>query len=195
MMQRSFPLFQGHLDFAHSLWKGHLKPGDWAIDATCGNGRDTALLAQLIGSEGGIIALDLQEEAIASSKKLLFQNISYIHFYCQSHASFPTLCLEKPIRLIVYNLGYLPGGNKEVTTQVDTTLASVQAGMDLLQPGGLISITCYPGHPEGAREQTALLDMVRQLPSDLWSCSYHTWLNRKKCPSLLIIQKNRILET
>ncbi len=186
-MQRAFPLFQGHLDFAHSLWKGLLKPGDWAIDATCGNGRDTAQLAQLVSTEGGIIAIDLQEKAIASARAHLPENI---HFFCQSHASFPPLCLEKPIKLIIYNLGYLPGGNKEITTQVSTTLASVRAGMELLQPGGLISLTCYPGHPEGAREQVALLEMARQLQPSIWSCSHHTWENRKQSPSLLLIQKN-----
>ena len=189
-MQR-FPLFQGHLDLAQLFWKKILQPGDWAIDATCGNGQDTAKLAQIIGSAGGIIAIDLQKEAIASTQNRLRNSQACpIHFFCQCHSSFPSFCLEKPIRLIVYNLGYLPGGNKQLTTQTATTLASIQTALTLLQPGGMVSITCYPGHAEGACEQAALIDMVNQLDPHLWSCSHHVWENRKKSPSLLLLQKN-----
>ncbi len=39
------------LTFAHKIWKEHLKPGDRAIDATCGNGHDTLILSGLTLSE------------------------------------------------------------------------------------------------------------------------------------------------
>lgn len=182
-------IFKNHLDFAHNLWKRLLKPGDWAIDATCGNGWDTALLADLVGPEGGVISIDLQEGALKEARKRFPGEVDHVHFFHQSHATFPTLCYEKPIRLIVYNLGYLPGGDKGLTTQVKTTLQSVQNGLNLLVPGGCMSITCYPGHEEGAREETALESFTQSLDPKAWCVSHHRWINRKLSPSLLFIQK------
>lgn len=185
-MQPSFPAFQNHLDLAHNLWRGHLKPGDWAIDATCGNGRDTLVLARLVGPSGGVIAIDLQAEAIQAAKARV-EGMDNVYFYCQSHETFPD---EQPIKLklIVYNLGYLPGGNKGLTTRVDSTLKSVKNALEILERGGLISITCYPGHAEGAREENALLDLVKALNPKQWSISYHQWINRKLAPALFLIQ-------
>lgn len=52
-------------------------------------------------------------------------------------------------RLVTFNLGYLPGGDKNLITKVDTTLQALQAASNVLQPGGLISIVAYVGHPGG----------------------------------------------
>ena len=37
-----------------------VSPGDTVVDATCGNGNDTLILATLVGSEGRVIAIDTQ---------------------------------------------------------------------------------------------------------------------------------------
>lgn len=182
--KREFPIFNSPLDLAHSHWEKVAFEGAYAIDATCGNGHDTAFLA---GIFTGVIAIDLQSEAIVSSRK---QTGSALYF-CQCHSSFPPIAYEKPISLIVYNLGYLPGGDKRVTTLYPTTLASVKKGLELILPGGLISITCYPGHPEGAVEEAILLEFARKLDPEVWSASHLTWTNRNKGPSLLLLQKNK----
>lgn len=196
-MHRNFTLFQSHLDLAQSYWADLLQRGDWAIDATCGSGHDTLKLAQLVREEGGVIGIDLQEEAIAKTRGLLegslpFDALSRIHLYTQSHCHFPQVAAEKPIKLIVYNLGYLPGGDKQLTTMAQTTLESVSKALNLLQPGGACSITCYPGHAEGAVEERALLEMAATLPPSLWNVCYHAFPNRQRSPSLILIQKNSL---
>jgi hypothetical protein len=85
----------------------------------------------------------------------------------------------------VYNLGYLPGGKKSITTQTDTTLESVKLSLELLADDGAISITCYPGHEEGAREEKELLAFAETLSSKEWNVCQHKWLNRPRSPSLL----------
>ena len=200
MMHRNFPIFQSHLDLAHSYWEKLLKEGDWAIDATCGNGNDTLKLAKILLKNGnkkqsGIIGIDLQEEAILKTKSLLQSHLSndensYIHLFHQSHIDFPSPAKENPIRLIVYNLGYLPGGNKQMTTMTQCSLESVKQALDLVIPGGAVCITCYPGHEEGNREERALLNEVSKLSSLTWNVCYHTFPNRRLSASLLLIQKN-----
>lgn len=192
-MMRNFSLFQSHLDLAHNYWERLLQPGDWAIDATCGGGNDTLFLAEIIKKkgEGRVIAIDIQEEAIKRTQELLPRGlITKVHLFNQSHISFPSLASEKPIKLIVYNLGYLPKGNKQLTTQTSSTLQSVQKALDLIPPGGAVSITCYPGHPEGAIEEKALINMLGSLPSSHWNICFHTFPNRRAAPSLIFIQKN-----
>ncbi len=188
-----FPLFQSHLDLAHKYWEDLIQSGDWAIDATCGAGNDTLKLAGFQGI-GGVIGVDIQEEAIVRTQELLGKSLpsdalSRVHLFQQSHADFPKLAKSVPVKLVVFNLGYLPKGNKQLTTMTQTTLQSVQKALELITPGGAVSITCYPGHPEGAVEQKALIEMLANLSAFIWNVCFLSFLNRKAAPSLILIQK------
>lgn len=196
MARSSFPLFQSHLDLAHSYWKQIVMPGDHVIDATCGNGKDTLILCgyALQDGLGKVYALDMQDLAIASASELLQKHLpvtmrNQVEFYQQCHSSFPSSILPQSVKLIVYNLGYLPKGCKEITTKSESTLQSVQEAENLIMPGGVISITCYPGHAEGAKEQSELLSYASNLRPEMWSCCHHVLVNRTFAPSLLLMQK------
>ena len=172
------------LQFAHQTWKTHLKPGAIAIDATCGNGYDTRALAELNPSH--LYVFDIQEKALKAAKEKTqgFKNISY-HLQC--HSNFDLI--EGLVALIVYNLGYLPGGDKSLTTSVKTTLQSLKNGLDILKMGGMISCMLYPGHLEGFKEKSSVLKLAQVLSPEKFQVSHHTHLNRSKAPSLLLIQK------
>ncbi|MGE0197727.1 MAG: class I SAM-dependent methyltransferase [Simkaniaceae bacterium] len=177
-------MFTSHLIFAHSIWKKHVKPESYAIDATCGNGHDSLFLLQCGISY--LYCLDIQKRALENTAKRLanFKNYS-LHLGC--HALFSMV--KHPIDLIVYNLGYLPGGDKRLTTQTSTSLKSVENGLKLLNENGLMSITLYPGHLEGAREAKALLHYAFTLPKNQFISCHHRWLNRSHAPTVLFIQK------
>lgn len=196
-MRKPFPIFQSHLDLAHSYWRRLLKPGDMVIDATCGNGHDTLMLAQiaLTDDSGLVFAIDIQEKAIKNTQALLKNHLSVsrynrVHLIQESHEKFPTIIEQHSIRLIVYNLGYLPGTNKTMTTMTNITIKSLKEALGKIQEGGAISIACYPGHKEGAIEESAILDWARALDPCTWSVCHHRWLNRNLHPSLILIQKN-----
>lgn len=156
------------------------------------------MLAELVlknGSNSGLIVIDIQPQAIALTQELLeksldTEQLERTHFYCQSHAAFPPLAFEKPIRLIVYNLGYLPKGNKNLTTLTSSTLQSLEQAKNCVAPGGVISITCYPGHAEGALEEQALLKELALFCPREWNICFHRFLNRNASPSVLLIQKH-----
>ena len=174
---------------AHEYWSKILSPGDTAIDATCGNGQDMLLLAQRLDGHGQLTGYDIQEKAIQKSQQLLKQLLSpellkMVSWRHGSQAKFQ----EKSAKLIVYNLGYLPGGDKSITTQSETTLESLQAASEIVVVGGAISVTCYVGHEEGAREEAAVLDWAGGLSPNDWWCCHHRLVNRSKAPSLLWIQ-------
>jgi SAM-dependent methyltransferase len=187
--------FSEHLDLSHSYWKNLLKKGDHVIDATCGNGNDSIFLArQVLGKNIGSLSLfDIQIKAILKTKKKLSQNLSLedfnrISFHHQSNENL--FSSKNPlVSLIVYNLGYLPGGEKTITTTKKTTLISIKNALPLLREKGAISLMCYPGHKDGKEEEEAILDFSSTLDSSIWSVCYHKWLNRLDSPSLIWIKK------
>jgi hypothetical protein len=176
-------IMKPHLELARHLWRSHLQPGDLAIDATLGNGHDALFLHEL-GCQ--VIGLDIQLAALKKSKARIGEkNIHLLHI---SHAEIVSLILPKPPKLIVYNLGYLPGGNKEITTLVESTLKSVKDSLKILAPMGALSITCYPGHDEGLKEEFVLIEWASSLDSKHWNVCHHRWLNQARAPSLLWIE-------
>jgi len=196
-MRGLFYLFQSHLDLAHEYWGRLLVKGDCVVDATCGNGHDSSYLAaHCLTDEGGSLYLmDLQEEAIVKTRKRLQAELNMatyerITFLNQCHSTFPETIQVNSVKLIVYNLGYLPGGDKKTTTQLNSTLESLKQALKLIEKGGAISITCYPGHEQGAIEEEQLLAFSSSLDPKMWSCCHHRWMNRHQSPSLLIIQSS-----
>jgi hypothetical protein len=177
--------FSPHLKIAKEYWKSHLSPDDLCIDATCGNGHDTLFLSKLCHC----IGLDIQVKALQNTEELLQKEKSKATLHLLSHDLLDTLKLPCAPKLIVYNLGYLPGADKSITTKTKTTLLSIQKSLQLLAKGGALSITCYPGHLEGEKEEEAILDFVKTLPSTNWQACHHRWLNRPRSPSFLWILK------
>jgi len=171
------------LEFGHSLCAALLAPGDLAVDATCGNGHDTLFLAQL-GVH--VIGCDIQADAIEATRKRLGDLPAELHLRC--HSEIGEILGERRPKVALFNLGYLPGsGRKQLTTTCTTTMNAVSILAERLLPGGALAITCYPGHPEGAREEELLIKWASSLPRNRWSISLHRWLPGS--PRLLFIQK------
>lgn len=176
-----------HLVAAHTLWKLEVCPGDSVIDATCGNGHDTVFLCRL-GAK--VFAFDCQQEALAKTGELVTQELGeYPDLWLERrcHSTFPDIIQPSSLKLAVYNLGYLPGGDKNITTKVTTTLASLKCALQLLATGGILSCTFYPGHEEGAREKEAVIAWAKELAQDKFLVEHRTWANRNRAPEILFI--------
>lgn len=139
---------RGILPFAHDTLRKVVRSGDYVVDATCGNGHDTLLLAELVGVNGHVLGFDIQQLAIdATNTRLKNAGVSsQVVLVCASHARIPEYT-SKPVRAAIFNLGYLPGGDKEITTTADSTLESIGHLMQLLEVGGVIILVIYPRPP------------------------------------------------
>lgn len=177
-----------HITFAHDLWQNHLLQTDTAIDATAGNGHDALFLYKHL-QKGKLIAIDIQEAAIKKAESLVASETSQckLGFILGSHATFPASIEPESVKLIVYNLGYLPGGDKQITTLTASTLLSLQNALPLIQPGGMISVTLYPGHLEGAKEAEEVLAYAKTLSIN-WNVEHKVW-GKAHSPSLLLMKK------
>lgn len=177
----------------HTWIRALVSPGDRVVDATCGNGHDTVLLAERCLPGGEIWALDIQEEAIEQTRKRLAQHgfTDGVHVHLLSHADWRSLPgTEGSLRCVVFNLGWLPGSDKRITTQPDATVAAHAAFAAALAPEGAILTTVYTGHEGGAEEAAALLAWAGELDAAQWSVARHAWINQPQtAPFVLTIQR------
>lgn len=170
-----------------------LQPGDAAVDATMGNGHDTLLLCELVGEAGRVYAFDVQQKALENTKKRLAEAgvLSRARLHCLGHERMQEI-VEEPAAAVVFNLGWLPGGDHSVTTRWETTRRAVEAALRLLKPLGVLVICAYPGHPEGDREREALMGFLSALPPQRFNVLWHKFLNAGPgAPECFVIQKQR----
>ena len=166
-------------------------PGDRVVDATMGNGHDTAFLARLVGETGHVTAFDVQDGALASTRALLVQEglLSRVTLIHDGHEHVDAH-VQEPIAAVMFNLGWLPGADKRVTTRVKTTLEAVSKCLALLKPGGVASVCVYPGHAEGDAERHALAQRLREVDVRRFCVLHHRFINaRPETPELFLVQK------
>ena len=149
----------------HKLFIGnHIKEGDVAVDFTMGNGHDTAFLSKAVGKSGHVYAFDIQEQALLSTRKNLAEqdcpdNVTLIH---DSHHRVKEY-VKTPFRVGMFNLGWLPGGDKSITTMRETTLPAIRDAIELLDRDGILNIAIYPGHKEGDEEGKLVCEYLASL--------------------------------
>lgn len=179
-----------HLKIAHCYFKMLLLPTDNVIDATCGNGKDAFVLAKLL-TKGRLFCYDIQKEAILNTASYLTDqgiNMEKIILIHGSHESFSQIPADLPIKLVCYNLGYLPGGDKKMTTTRTTSTKSIKEALERIIIGGAISIMSYSGHEEGKFEEKAIFEILNNLDKKKFKIVFHLW-PKKFAPSLIWIEK------
>ncbi|HKL61445.1 MAG TPA: class I SAM-dependent methyltransferase [Acholeplasma sp.] len=169
--------------FVSSFLQTHVKKNDIIIDATAGNGHDTYFLSKLASH---VYAFDIQKDALTITKTRLDEkNVSNVTLIHDSHEHF--LNHVTIFNGAVFNLGYLPGSDKIITTTKETTLNTITLMLNNLDKGFII-ISCYIGHDAGIAESEALLSFVSSL-DNTYSVSQYQVLNKKNSPFVLVILK------
>ncbi|AOM82105.1 SAM-dependent methyltransferase, MraW methylase family [Salisediminibacterium beveridgei] len=167
------------------------------MDATVGNGHDTAFLAELVGPSGEVYGFDIQQQAIEAAHVRLQEagTLDHVRLIQDGHETIPDyLPVAKSVQGAVFNLGYLPGADKSVITLPDTTLTALKALMKRLTKGGIIVLVVYHGHPGGANERDALRHFTQRLPQSSWHVLEYGFTNQINHPPFIIaLEKKRNL--
>ncbi|MEP2777394.1 MAG: class I SAM-dependent methyltransferase [Luteolibacter sp.] len=185
------PDFPPHpTELLHLLLREKISPGDTVIDATAGNGHDTIFLAKLVGETGTVIAIDIQEKAIAATRSRLETTglSSRVSLHCTTHTAIAEIASGTTPSAIIFNLGYLPGGDRSITTSTTESLTAITAAADMLGPRGALAITCYPGHPGGKDEASAVAEFIVSR-NDLRNARYGLIGTLSSAPFLLLSEK------
>ena len=167
----------------------HIKPGSRVADFTMGNGHDTLWLCRAVGEEGHVYAFDIQADAVASTRANLEKELGYCNYTLihDSHAN-AAEHIKEPISAGVFNLGYLPGGDKRITTMRTSTLPAVRAAIDLLGPDGIILVAVYPGHEEDNLEGEALNELLSEYSRFRYCVSKFRIINSPTSPYFYMIE-------
>ncbi len=177
-------------EWCHHFIKEHVQEGDCCIDATAGNGNDTQLLCELVGDNGRVYAFDIQEDAIEHTRQRLERMglLNRAELLCESHVKMKQYVACK-VRCIVFNFGYLPGGDHSLATTKETSILAIHEGLDLLMKGGIMSLCIYSGGDSGFEERDAILEELKKLDSKRYLViisSYYNRPNHPPIPALII---------
>ena len=178
------------LKLSHEYIKAHVTKGDTVIDATMGRGRDTLLLALLAGETGKVYAFDIQPEALTSTRALLEENnITNTTLILDSHHNMANYV--KNAKGVVFNFGFLPGGDHSVFSHSDTSIKAIEAALGIINLDGFVSICSYYGGDTGFEEKDNILAFLENLDQKEFTVMLHSFHNRKGCPPLfIVIEKN-----
>ncbi|KPU44864.1 ribosomal RNA small subunit methyltransferase H [Oxobacter pfennigii] len=180
--------YKNALTLSRFIFKDSIKEGDRVIDATCGNGHDSLFLSQIIGESGKLYCFDIQDIAINNTKIRLKENSPYENYTLikDGHENLD-LYIKEEIQGVVFNLGYLPGGNHKIITSPMSTITSLQKTLKLLSPGGIAVIVVYYGHEGGDYEKDALYKFIGSINPKLFTVISSQFVNQINNPPLLIV--------
>lgn len=172
-------------EYCHRFLREYISEGDCCVDATCGNGCDTEFLCRMCGSRGKVYAFDIQEEAVRKTRDRLNQakDAAMADVILDSHERMDEY-VKRDVSVIMFNFGYLPGGDHSLCTKAETSVRAVERALPLLRPGGVMSLCIYSGGDTGYEEKEALLAFLKELDTKKWLVLVNSFYNRKNDPPL-----------
>ncbi len=184
---KGFEVLKNSLSQSHEYVKAVVKTGDTVIDATAGNGNDTVFLSELVGSSGKVYSFDIQKQAIDNTrekliKKGLLDNVVLINDGHQNMDKY----IRGPVSTVMFNLGYLPGGDHSIGTRGETTREALEKAMQLLKVNGLISLIIYYGGDSGFEEKEYIVDYIKTIDYKRYSVMVTDFVNQINCPPILV---------
>ncbi|QGU96779.1 methyltransferase domain-containing protein [Clostridium bovifaecis] len=180
------------MNLAKAIAINKLRSGDTVIDATMGNGNDTVFLAGLVGKEGKVYSFDIQDIAIENTEEKLksaniFSNVKLIH---DGHENIDKYVNEK-VKLVMFNLGYLPSASHEITTKAETTITAIKKSLEVLDRDGVILLVIYHGHDNDKMERCAVEKLASNLDQKEYNVIRLEFINQMNNPPLLIAIEKR----
>lgn len=169
--------------------RSHLREGDVAVDFTMGNGHDTEFLSRTVGESGHVYAFDIQAQAVASTARRLEEsgcpkNYTLIHDSHEFVAKYVTV----PFRAGMFNLGWLPGGDKSITTLRKSTMPAIEAAIGLMDRDAILNVAVYPGHEEGDAEGKMICEYLAGISRHKVCATRVNILNSPTSPYFIVIE-------
>lgn len=170
--------------YAHDLIKQVYLEDKITVDMTCGRGNDTLFLSNVSKK---VYAFDIQMEAIESTRNLLKENHRDNVYLIHDSNEFIDQYVHEEIGAIIYNLGYLPHGSKEIFTSSATTIKSLVKALPQLMHGGICVIVVYQKHD--GDEAMIMKHYCSNLPSREYDVMKYSVINKELAPYIIKISK------
>ncbi len=179
---------QSILDTTKDFIKKAACEGGVYADFTMGNGGDTLFLATL-SPNSKVYAFDIQPEALENTKKRLAEaGVTNCELILDCHSKACNY-IDGQIDAGMFNLGYLPGFDKSITTKRETTLMAIEKACMMLRKEGVLVITVYPGHEEGKNEGEEIYALLEKFDKKDFDCLIYRIFNIAECPYIFLVQR------
>ena len=167
----------------------------FAVDGTVGNGHDTLFLAELAGAQGHVYGFDIQEAALANARGRLAAagvdgRVTLFHAGHEQAGQLIPPAVHGRVRVAMFNLGYLPGGDRAIVTQPQATIAALEAVLSMLSTHGIVTVHVYTGHEGGSAEGAAVFGWACALPWEAFRVARYEFCNKtRNGEALLVIER------
>ena len=178
--------------FVQDFLASRLVTPSLCIDATCGNGGDTAFLCSLTAPEGRVLGFDIQPEAIASTRTRLEKlavPADRFSLICDSHAELLKYVSPGTADAVMFNFGWLPGADHSVFSTAQSSIPALEAALEAVRPGGIVSAILYSGQVIGSDEKQTVLSWLRDLPLSKYTvlvCDFANWADTAPLPCFIL---------
>ena len=174
-------------DWIHRVLDEYIKEGDCCIDATMGKGGDTYYLCSKTGESGKVYAFDVQADALRQTREKLDKHKMNAELILDGHEHMKEYVKEMAVSCIMFNLGYLPGGDHTISTRIKTSIPALSSSLKLLKKGGLLSLCIYSGGDTGFEEHDAVLSWLKSLDPHCYLVIKSEFYNRPNHPPVPVL--------
>ncbi len=101
-----------------------------------------------------------------------------------SHANILNYVKEESAQAVVFNLGYLPGGDHSKATHAESTIPAIEAALKAIKRGGVISICIYSGGDSGFEEKNQVLEYLKTLDQRKYLVIKNDFYNKPNNPPI-----------
>ncbi len=87
---------------------------------------------------------------------------------------------------VMFNFGWLPGADHAVFSTAQSSIPALQAALEAVRPGGVVSAILYSGQVIGTDEKQTVLEYLRALPLKSFTvlvCDFANWAETALCPA------------
>lgn len=169
-------------------------PSGLFVDATLGKGNDLISVLTHPNFTGKVLGFDIQAAAIQTTQERVYTHsfAGQYQLIQDSHANLADYLEEnEPLHGAIFNLGYLPGGDHEITTNANSTIQAIEEMGKRLVTKGQIIIVVYSGHPAGQLEKEALFQELSTWPQESFQVLQYEFINQRNNPPMVLIIEKR----
>ena len=136
-----------------------------------------------------VLGFDIQPEAITSTRAQLKKQGLTAELICDSHANLLQYVRPGTADIVMFNFGWLPGADHAVFSTADSSIPALQAALQAVRPGGIVSAILYSGAVIGTDEKQAVLAWLRALPLKDFTvlvCDFANWAETAPLPCFIL---------
>ena len=152
-------------------------------------GRSSGKMERTLADKIGMLATVMNALAVSDKLEQLGVPASRYELHCQSHADLLQIVQPGTADAVMFNFGWLPGADHAVFSTAQSSIPALQAALEAVRPGGVVSAILYSGQVIGTDEKQTVLEYLRALPLKNFTvlvCDFANWAETAPLPCIIL---------